>query len=75
MERKNPLFTIISFAVIAIVSLIGFIGGFSRIGLEYILKDNMLTSSSFTLFMAIFWSAASLVNLYKYLKSRNVIDE
>ena len=74
-KEKNPLVTIISFAIIAIVSLLGFVGGFSRIGLEYILKDNMLTSSSATLIMAIFWSIASLVNLYKYLKSRNVIDE
>ncbi len=74
-KEKNSLFTVVVFAIIAVISFVGFVGGFNEIGIEYILKDNMLTSSSATLFMTVFWSISSLANLYKFLKNRNVIDE
>lgn len=74
-KEKNPMMTVIYFGIIAIVSFIVFLGGFSRVGMEYIAKDNMLTSSSGTLFMGLFWSVCSLTNLYKFLKNRNARDE
>ena len=74
-REKNPLSTALWFAVLAIVSFVGFVGGFSKLGTEYIIKDNMLTSSSATLIMTILWSIASLANLYKFFKNRNIREE
>ena len=74
-KEKNPLFTVICFGILAIVSFIGFVGGFSRMGMDYLVKDKMLTSSSGTIFMTIFWTVCSLINLYKFLKNRNMKED
>lgn len=74
-KEKNPLFTVICFGILAIVSFIGFVGGFSRMGMDYLVKDKMLASSSGTIFMTIFWTVCSLINLYKFLKNRNMKED
>ena len=74
-KEKNPLFTLICFGVLAIVSYIAFVGGFSRTGMDYLIKDKMLTSSSGTIFMSIFWTVCLIINLYKFIKNRDMKDE
>ena len=74
-KEKNPLFTLICFGVLAIVFYIAFVGGFSRTGMDYLIKDKMLTSSSGTIFMSIFWTVCLIINLYKFIKNRDMKDE
>ncbi len=74
-KEKNPMVTVIVFAITAIVNIIFFIMGFNSEGMSFLIKDNMLTELSSTVFLAIFWSVSSLVNLYKFLKNRSVKDE
>ncbi len=74
-KQKNQLFTGVSLGIIGFSSFMAFVIGFNRIGIEYIFKDNMLTHSSSTIFMTVFFSIGSIINLYKFFKNGNVIDD
>ncbi len=74
-KQKNQLFTGVSLGIIGFSSFMTFVIGFNRIGIEYIFKDNMLTHSSSTIFMTVFFSIGSIINLYKFFKNGNVIDD
>lgn len=72
---KKPLFTIVCFLLLAILVFYTFISGYSREGIEFIIKDKMLTEDSATLMMAIFWTIVSITNLYKYKQNRKQEEE
>ncbi len=72
---KNPFITIGCFIFLAIIGYYGFVSGYLREGMEFIIKDNMLNADSQTLIMAIFWTIVSVTNLYKYRQNRKQEEE
>jgi len=74
-KDKNSIFIVIFSGILVIISIYSLVHNFSRFGMGYIVKDNMLTDSSIGVCMSILWTSWSLINLYKFIKNRKLKDE